>query len=144
MHSTRSSWIAAAAFVLLLAAPSSASAQLIVVRNDIHSVNGPAKATVASIAARLQRGTATPSVAMAQLRVIRATSTARSRYPVGTVIRANRVLELRRGESLILVSLRTGRTYRVSGPRRGTVAAMVGRQWTPDENRSAVRPAVIL
>ncbi len=84
-------------------------------------------------------GGLTASGAAAQLRVIRSTSTAQSRYPVGIVIPTQRVLTLRRGEALTLVSLRTGRTYRVNGPRRGTVAAMVGRQWRPDENRPAVR-----
>lgn len=144
MHSTRSSWIAAAAFVLLLVAPSAANAQLTLVRKDIHSINVPATGSVASITARLQRQTATPGIAIPQLRVIRATSAARFRYRVGTVILADRVLELRRGESLILVSLRTGRTYRLNGPARGTVAAMAGRHWMPDENRPAVRPARIL
>lgn len=135
----------AAAFVLLLlAAPSTANAQLTVVRDNIHSINVPARGSVASITARLQRRTATPGVAIPQLRVIRATSAARFRYPVGTVIRADRLLELRRGESLILVSLRTGRTYRLNGPARGTVAVMAGRHWMPDENRPAVRPARIL
>lgn len=87
-------------------------------------------------------GLAASGTATAQLRVIRSTSTAQPpRYPVGTVIATQRVLTLRRGEALTLVSLLTGRTYRINGPRTGTVAAMVCRQWRPDENRSAVRPA---
>jgi hypothetical protein len=82
--------------------------------------------------------------ASAQLRVSRATATAAERYPVGTIIPVDRALELRRGDSLTLISLRTGRTYRVSGPKAGTVAAMVGRRWTRDENRAAVRQGLHL
>lgn len=92
--------------------------------------------------AALIAGLVASGTAAAQLRVIRSTSTTRPRYPVGTVIQPQSVLTLRQGDALTLVSLRTGRTYRVNGPRRGTVAAMVGRQWRPDENRPAVRPAI--
>lgn len=86
---------------------------------------------------------ALPGVAAGELRVIRATANAQARYPVGTVIPADRVLLLRSGETLTLVSLRTGRTYRVSGPGRATVAAMVGREWIPDENKRAVRQGAV-
>lgn len=86
---------------------------------------------------------ALPDVPAAELRVVRATANAQARYPVGTVIPADRVLILRSGETLTLVSLRTGRTYRVSGPKRGTVAAMVGRKWMPDENKRAARQGAV-
>jgi hypothetical protein len=84
-----------------------------------------------------------PASANAQLVVVRTSSSASALYPVGTVIYPARVLRLSRGQSLTLVSQRTGRTYRVNGPGTGTVAAMVGRQWARDENRPAVRQGAV-
>ena len=95
------------------------------------------------LAMALILGFVLPDVAAAELRVIRATANAHALYPVGKVIPTDRVLVLRRGETLTLVSLRTGRTFRVSGPKHGTVAAMVGRKWTQDENKRAVRQGAI-